>query len=110
MMVIGIDPSFTGCGISDGVRHEIISTKPRDGEDHFAGLQRRCNELLDRIVAFVGKESVAHLFIEAPMMAMPAHGGSHLFDLGWLMNDLVNCLPCELLVGSSIAFVLMLAV
>lgn len=93
MRIIGLDPSFTACGISDGQRHEIISTKPLDGEDHFGGLARRSAQLVNGIMDFVHPRDA--LFIEAPMMAAPAHGGNHLFDIGWLMNDILAAIHSE---------------
>lgn len=110
MTVIGIDPSFTGCGISDGVRHEIISTKPAEGEDQITGLRRRCDEIVDGIARFVGDTVAPHIFIEAPMMAAPAHGGSHLFDLGWLMHDIMTCVPSVVVGGATFTLVPILAV
>lgn len=98
-MIIGIDPSFTACGVSDGVRHAIIATKPQDNEDALFALRRRSKEVVDGILRFTGEgehtEPGVLFFVEAPMLRAAAHGGSHLYDLGWLMNDLVNTLEAE---------------
>lgn len=109
MTVIGIDPSFTACGISDGERHEIISTKPGNGS-HLDELRRRCDEIVNGIVAFIGNRVSPHIYVEAPMMSVPAHGGNHLFDLGWLMNDILHVVPCEVRGGATFSLVPILAV
>lgn len=96
--VVGIDPSFTACGLSDGTRHEIISTKPMENEDALFALRRRSKEIVDGILRFVGEGSYGvspQFFVEAPMLRAAGHGGSHLYDLGWLMNDLVRGIEYE---------------
>lgn len=92
--VVGIDPSFTGCGVSDGTRHIIISTKPGPEDEHpVFHIRRRIREICEGVRDFIGDGADA-IFIEAPMLATPAHGGSHLYDLGFLMNDLLRLCEC----------------
>lgn len=89
MIVIGIDPSYTNCGLSDGVAHSIVQTKPDDA-DTVGNVRRRSREIVAGVAKFIGGRS-CHLFIEAPMVS--ARGAMHLYELGWLMNDLHTLLP-----------------
>lgn len=96
-MIIGIDPSFTACGISDGTRHQIITTSPRADEAQMDGLRRRSDEIVSGVLRFVGDLVVSApraFFVEAPMLRAVSNG-SHLFDLGWLMNDLLSAITLE---------------
>jgi hypothetical protein len=84
-LVIGIDPSFTACGVSDGEQHIVITTKPRDDQDAAANLRRRSSEIVKAINEFIGDRE-CHIFIEAAMST--SRDAMHLYELGWLMNDL----------------------
>lgn len=96
--VIGIDPSFTATGVSDGKRHAIIESKPKAEETAIAGLRRRSLEIVNGVLRFVGEgddDGAIMFFIEAPMLRAAHNAGNHLFDLGWLMNDLISCIELE---------------
>jgi hypothetical protein len=93
-VVIGVDPSFTACGISDGDRHEIIKTVPNDAQNAVDNLRRRSIEICNGIIDFIGDRCV-HLFVEAPMLTAHGNGAHHLYELGWLMNDLHHIVPSE---------------
>lgn len=84
--VIGVDPSVTATGISDGVRHMTIRTDANDT------LRKRCRDLTLAVFDFVySVQSSAHremLVIEAPMLRAIGHGGSHLYEVGWIMANL----------------------
>jgi Holliday junction resolvasome RuvABC endonuclease subunit len=84
--VIGVDPSLTATGISDGVRHETIRTESCDT------LQKRCSDLCASIMGFVfsveREDREELLVIEAPMLRAIGHGGSHLYEVGWIMAHL----------------------
>jgi hypothetical protein len=97
-VVIGIDPSFTACGISDGERHEIIKTIPNDAQNAVDNLRRRSIEVCEGIIDFVGDRHV-HLFIEAAMLTAHGDGAHHLYELGWLMNDIHHLVPSEIVGG-----------
>lgn len=88
MIAIGIDPSYTNCGVSDGESHVVIQTKP-DDENAVDNIQRRSREIVRGVAKFVGGRS-CHIFIEGPMASQHAQ---HLYELGWLMNDLHTLLP-----------------
>lgn len=90
-LVIGIDPSFTRCGVSDGERHEVIETIPGSGAQP-AEIKRRCREIVDFLASFID-ERECHVFIEGPMAA--SRDAMHLYELGWLMDDLHTNLPVE---------------
>jgi hypothetical protein len=94
MNIIGIDPSLTSTGISNGSRHALICTKPAE-EDAMTGLRRRCGEIVSGVLRFVGECGIgsAQFFIEAPMLN--AKGASHLFDMGFIYRGLYDALEAE---------------
>lgn len=104
-MIIGIDPSFRACGVSDGTRHAIIETKPRADEEALPALRRRSREISDGVLRFIGESEVVRMkltgaadlwiFIEGPALRAATNAGNHLYDLGWLMHDLVTTLELE---------------
>lgn len=96
--VIGVDPSFTACGVSDGTRHAIIETRPRAEEESLRALRRRSLEITNGVLRLVGdwhNNNSIMFFIEAPMLRSGVNAGNHLLDLGWLMNDLISCIESE---------------
>lgn len=102
-MIIGIDPSLTGCGISDGERHIVISTKSE------LALAERSSQIMREIREFVesapmrfrgddsaivnGEAVREHMpgplrfYVEAMAPGVMA-GKSNPFDRGWLECDL----------------------
>ena len=89
MIAIGIDPSYTNCGVSDGLEHIVVQSKP-EGDDAVGNIKRRSREIMTGIARFIGARS-CHIFVEGPMVS--ARGAMHLYELGWLMNDLHTLLP-----------------
>lgn len=92
-MIVGIDPSFTSCGVSDGNRHITICTKPVEGATQAASIDRRCMTIVEQIAEFIGANN-AHVYIEGPAFGQQ-RGASHLYELGWLMRDLYCGLHTE---------------
>jgi crossover junction endodeoxyribonuclease RuvC len=95
LRVIGIDPSFRACGLSDGTHHFIVKTLPEDSDaTQAASITRRCNLIIeaagDWLNAYHRGEKVA-LYIEAPAFGQ-ASQASHLYELGWLMYHLHSTL------------------
>jgi len=91
--IIGIDPSFTSCGVSDGTNHITIATHSREVEASSESINRRCSEICKAIAEFIDNRDVV-LFVEAPAFGQ-ARGASHLYELGWLMHDLHCLLPTQ---------------
>lgn len=92
-MIIGIDPSLCSTGISDGTRHALIKTKP-DNSTTASNNLRRSKEIVDGILAFIGKQDKVEVWIEGPMLNV--QGASHLYDIGFLYCTLYNRLPFEI--------------
>lgn len=92
MQIVGLDPSFTSFGISDGVRHEVIHTDPVTGVPEEDGLLIRCWQLSTAIESFIKSFDGCDVtfYCEAPMLRVPEHGGSHLYQIGWLMHMLAS--------------------
>lgn len=90
-VVIGLDPSFTAFGVSDGVNHGVIKTAPRDSDPtQAASIQRRCREIVRALDKWgVQNHPVDDLvyYIEAPSFGS-ASMASHLYELGWLMSEI----------------------
>lgn len=87
IVAIGIDPSLTSTGVSDGEQHILVKTSPAPGADPMEDLLDRSWAIAEGVVAFIGTRTV-HLFIEAPMLAAHGGGAHTLFETGWLMHDL----------------------
>lgn len=83
MRVIGIDPSFTGCGISDGTRYAIIKTKP-------GVIIKRCREIEIEMQRFIGAEKVDIIVVEAPAFSpnRAKFGITNLFERGYLYRGI----------------------
>lgn len=92
MIVIGIDPSLTNCGVSDGEHHEVIQTKPGPEDiGMIADISRRCGEIVNGIAHFMNTHYAPGDFafcVEAPMLTALQGGADFLFEAGWLYNDL----------------------
>ena len=88
-LVIGIDPSFTGLGISDGTAHAVFAAPDAEvGEERAASTRRRSVALVHAVAAWILEHancdvlpSDMHVFIEAPMLGANA---GHLYELGFL--------------------------
>lgn len=88
--IVGIDPSFTHFGVYDGKTAHVIKTDPvRDVSEEVSIIQRTTQiiKALDKITMAIVSD-VQLWYIEAPMFRVPAHGGSHLYQLGFLMCSL----------------------
>jgi 5-methylcytosine-specific restriction endonuclease McrA len=79
--IIGLDPSLTSFGISDGVRHETIKTTPD------RSLRERVDEIQFRLYQFVHSVYLPKrtaFVIEAPMLS--PDGAGHLYEVGQIMR------------------------
>jgi len=99
-VIVGIDPSLTGCGVSDGTRHIRIETKAglelRDRVAHIVseirlfiadGATITATAFTEDTMTRSGFITTPRFFIEGPAMGSP-RGASHLYEIGWLMNSL----------------------
>jgi hypothetical protein len=88
MTVIGIDPSFTATGISNGTEHMTFpAPKAAENEERAAATRRRCAALADALTSWIIVHAptdvrALHIFIEAPMLHADA---GNPYDMGWLM-------------------------
>jgi hypothetical protein len=98
VVVIGIDPSLTKSGITDGTRHSLIVTYA--GEPLFD----RCSRIIHAIAEFVNVAAFSAiprttkivLAVEAPMLtSVPAKdgqraglGAGHLYEMGHIFRSL----------------------
>lgn len=89
MKVIGIDPSLTGFGVSDGERHEVFSSSVSDS------LRDRTTKLGARVVDFSPAYDDALWVVEAPSFGSVGH----LYEVGWLMCEIYRA---AVLVGAKI--------
>lgn len=100
--VVGLDPSYTGFGVSSRKDTFVISTKPNDSQTISQNCQRRCQEVMWRIAHHITSEldpSKTILFIvEGPSFGNANHG----FEVGWMMNEVYNRLPTLINRASSI--------
>lgn len=98
MTIIGIDPSFRGCGVSDGKTHFVIATeKGGEEETHGDDLKRRCREITQKLLHWVATEyniateyhDAAHVvfYVEGPSFNSEKQG-SGLYGVGWQMASL----------------------
>jgi hypothetical protein len=94
-VVIGIDPSFTKSGISDGKTTELIVTKPSDDENALADTIRRAQFIATECRLFTLRTNgpgPTKFYIEAPMVGPTAN---HLYEVGVLMAELARELDIE---------------
>lgn len=95
--IIGIDPSLSSCGVSDGEHHALVKTVPgAESVDMLADLDRRCDEVVDGIAAFINEHCAATdeivICIEAPMLSAHGAGAHFLFEAGWLYHSIYSYL------------------
>jgi hypothetical protein len=83
-VIIGIDPSFTGFAMSDGITHDVLST-PADWT-----LRARCEKLFVRMCQFTRDRSIetggtraVWWIVEGPIFAANAQA-TNLHDRGYL--------------------------
>ena len=84
MTILGIDPSLTATGVSDGGRHAVIATVAVDGETQEQNLLRRSSEIAHAIQAFIEKHcggNVDALYVESPSYSSTGH----LHEMGWIL-------------------------
>jgi hypothetical protein len=105
--IVGIDPSFTALGVSDGLEHAILSAPKGEG-DRAPSTRWRSESLAQDVARWiVGRYFEAcrrnddtgmpvDVWIEAPMLSSLGGGASHLYELGWLMNDLYRLIEAEI--------------
>jgi hypothetical protein len=91
-VIIGIDPSLSSTGVSDGTRHISIKTKPDNADSQEVDLIRRCVYITHKIADFLNDgrhrpEDPITVVIEAPSLN-GKQGSSHLYEVGFLMSSL----------------------
>ena len=84
MRIIGIDPSISATGVSDGENHKTICTEAG------RSLLERCQEITQRVSDFTYETPTLRetFVVESPLLRSIGHGGSHLYEIGWLMAHL----------------------
>ncbi len=91
---LGIDPSIRNCGVSSGKDTIVIHTEPSDLQTGSQNNQRRCQEIIAKIVAFINvnydPDDVLMVVLEG-MSLSP--GSNHLAEMGWLFCEIYNRLP-----------------
>ena len=92
---MGLDPSLRGFGVSCGKDTIVICTQPSDLQTQSQNNQRRCQEIVAKIVAFVNKnydsDDIIMFVLEG--MSMNSFGANHLAEMGFLFSELYNRLP-----------------
>lgn len=83
--VIGIDPSLTSCGLSNGKQHELVKTVPVE-ETTWQNNLRRVDEIIQCIEQFIGGKQSVDIWLEGPMLN--GKHSSHLYDIGWLYSEI----------------------
>lgn len=85
--MIGMDPSFTSFGVySDQIEGGlVIKTLPVEGVSEEVSTLYRCAQICRTLNTSQILTGETQWYIEAPMMRVPAHGGSHLYQVGFLM-------------------------
>lgn len=95
--VLGLDPSIRSTGVSNGKEHILIKTKPSDLETLYGNLLRRCQEIVAKLVIFIKKnyspEDEILLVVEGAALSP---GANHLFEMGWLYDEIHTRLPAML--------------
>lgn len=82
-LVIGLDPSLTGFGLSDGTEHVVIATSNSET------LRSRCATIYAGIYAFAAPRIQPQLWVvEAPMLNPKL--GMHLYEVGWIMSHVYD--------------------
>jgi hypothetical protein len=88
-VIVGVDPGLTSFGVSNGEDHDAFKTLPNPALTEEESLLFRVFRLCGDLENYLGVED-AELFIEAPQLRVPEHGGSHLYQIGWLMHGLYD--------------------
>lgn len=91
---LGCDPSLTGFGISAGDKETIeVATVPSDLQSQSQNLQRRCQEIIGKLMAFVNRnydpDDEILMVVESPSYG--SHGG--LVEAGWMLCEIWNRVP-----------------
>ena len=101
LLVIGIDPSLTALGISDGVSHNILyALQPLSDEERAASTRRRTRDLAAQVADWIGERDQFDsrstrrivVYIEAPLLSSMGGGANHLYELGQLIACLYDYL------------------
>ena len=96
MSIIGIDPSLTSTGVSDGTRHILLTTKPSDTMSPLQDTVRRVNMQIRELKEWLPSASRVHMFyVEDVLKTMVMRGSTdadgnvkatvgagHLFEMG----------------------------
>lgn len=95
--VLGIDPSIRSTGVSNGKEHIIIKTEPSDLETLYGNLLRRTQEIVAKLVIYINKHySPDDEILVVLEGAALSPGSNHLFEMGWLYDELHTRLPAML--------------
>jgi hypothetical protein len=94
---LSLDPSLCGFGVSAGDKETIeIQTTPSDAQTQSQNLQRRCQEIIGKILLFVNRnyspEDELLIVLESPSYG--SHGG--LVEAGWMLCEIYSRLPTML--------------
>lgn len=87
MKVVGLDPSYSKSGLSDGKTTELVITKPSDDTSALADSIRRAREIAVATRLFMLRAKAPKLYCEAPMIGPDAN---HLYEVGILMSVLAD--------------------
>ena len=96
MSIIGIDPSLTSTGVSDGTRHMLLTTVPGEDVPPLTDTIRRVELQMHQLKAWLPSESRIHVFyVEDVLKTMVMRGSTdadgnvkatvgagHLFEMG----------------------------
>lgn len=105
----GLDPSLRGFGVSSGKETIVIATEPSDLQTTSQNCQRRCQEIIAKIVAFVNRnydpDDIIMFVLEGPSFSSHGHGYEVGFLYAELYNRLINminrpCTICEIPPGT----------
>jgi hypothetical protein len=94
-LIIGIDPSMTSTGISDGVRHKLIKSVPGPADadslrDNYNRLTFIMHEIRKFVLEVGGDERIVSIFIEEHMRSAHTANVAHLFEMGMYFTRLLQ--------------------
>lgn len=89
-MIIGIDPSLTSTGISDGKRSICIASVPVVCSDMIEGTRRRIRMQMHSIREFIFGDVPEAIYLEGPMLNAGKANVGHLFEMGMWFDIFYN--------------------
>jgi hypothetical protein len=87
---LGLDASYTGFGVSSGKETIEIKTEPNNEQTTSQNCQRRCQEIVAKIVAFVNRNYAPDDAIMVVLEAPSFGSFGNPFETGWLFCELYN--------------------